>query len=400
MAKLRLRWAPDPYLRLGSAAVLAIVLTARSLAEVDGPLRLVRVRGGEYRGAREAARVTEDLWHGLQRFAGMESVSPARPLLILTFEKGLPAGVSFSAGSPPAFLPAHLVIRGDFEERLEELSEQMGRLALWVWAGCPGDPTQPRADWLAVGLAQNLSVYRRSRNRILAWERAEEGSLPEVREILYWIRMPSGPMTEKAICGHFVAWCLAETDGRTRIASLLNILASGGVLAPSRAYEILSAGRTNDVEESWKGWALRREGVPSGGLPLTPFCIRHARKAAGFPPAELRLSALLGDTPLSPFQALALRRHSLMTVAVQNRLRELRLAAIGAPEEVASILLDSQRFYLQMTGWTPLFVLRRKALELNQRLARLEERTLALQEWLDEWDSEVLFEESGWPSGE
>lgn len=380
--------------------MVTLALAARAVADVDGPLRIVRVRGGDYRGARETARTAEDIWHQLQRLSGFENVPSQKPLFHFDLRKEPPAGVTLIPGPAPDYVPFQFVIRGDSGRVEEELAEQMARVVLWIQAGCGGDPARPLADWLAVGLAQNLSPYRRVRNRILTWEWAVQGDLPTVRDILYWIRMPTGPMSEKAVCGQWVAWVLSEPGGGERLRTMVRTTGGGAELSAARAYEILTEGRTNDLEESWRTWALRREGVPSGGLPLTPFLIRQLRASVGVPPSDLALGSLLGEDPLSPAQVLALRDHPLLRQAVQNRTQALSLAVLGAPKELADLILGYQQVYRQMTGLTPSFLLKRRIRVLDGQMARLEDRTTALRDWLDEWDTDIFAEEIGLPSGE
>ncbi len=383
---MRLCWVHNSVL---AAVLLAAAqpVAARS-SEADGPLGLVVVSGGSYRQERDVARLAEDILHRLDSLSGRTRATPVKPLVRIALpdsEWGTPALIR---SVPHNGLPWRFEVRGDVRESFSDLAAHLARLDISLWTD-GGGQSVPQLDWLAVGLAENLSATRKARNREWTLMLAEEGRLPSLERILTWRRMPDGPMLEKAACGHAVGWMLAARGQTNLLDSILDQARRNGRVTADWLLPVLAGTAGEDPETAWRTEASRRDVIAGGGRPASALLFRQFREAIRTPASELGFAPARELTALSPWQLLAIRREPGVRQAAQARARSVRQFAVGAPPEIRDIALRYQAVFERVAGRVPAFWLRRRLRQADRALRELEDLTLARAAWLDRLEGEA-----------
>lgn len=367
---------------LALAAVAASPLVRSN--EVEGPLGLVKIMGGGYREARDAGRDAEDVLHRLESLTGLPLDTLSRPVAHLAlpdYAWGLPevAAVPSEKG-----IPWRIEVKGPYAEAIGDVNACLARLALSLWSGSAGKPLD-RGDWLAVGLAENLSPALRANNRNLSLQLSEEGRLPSLETIATWNRMPPGPMMEKAACGLAVGWMLALPQGKDLMAALVAELKAGRLPADRVLYLFKEHG-VPDPEGAWRAEAARRDVIAGGGRPLSPYLMRAFARSLLTPAQALGLGGIPELPALSPRQLLAVRKAPGARAAALERAGKIQDCIIGAPPELAEVGLQYKAVFEKMPGRTPAFMLRRRLARADLALRRLEDDLAARTVYVNRFD--------------
>lgn len=380
MANLRLWWVHSVVLSLLTAAVAGAAPAAPS--EVEGPLALVRVTGGGYREARDAARKAEDVLHRLESLGSQPFDTAYKPFVRLILPASPWGPPSLDVAPSSNGLPWRITLHGSYEDNAADLHAHLARLALTFWAGQGGFPLE-RGDWLAVGLAGNLFPLNKARNRELTQMLADEGRLPSLATIVTWNRMPDGPMMEKAAAAQAVSWLMTGPNNGDLQAILERMkqgrIAGDWIIA-------LEATRGVEPEAAWRAAAVKGDVLAGGLRPLSPMLFRQFHRTLLTAPAELGLDGGAGLPPLSPYQLLAVRGSPGVREAARARSEAVQKLAIGTPPELMAVALEYKNFFDGVAGHRPAFLLRRRLSASERLLRRLEDESAARAVWLDGFD--------------
>jgi hypothetical protein len=360
---------------------------------VEGPLGLVRVSGGSYHAARDVARQAEDVLHRLESLGGRPLAAPSKPLVhvVLPESDWGPASV----GAVPATngLPWRITVAGGFADAVEDFNAQLARLVLSLWTGSSGAPLS-RADWLAVGLAENLFPTAKAQNREWVMTLAEEGRLPTLEVILTWNRIPDGPMMEKAVCGQAAGWMLALPGERNPLGAILDQLKRGGRVTGDWLLPILAGASPEDPEALWRAGASKRDVISGGIRPLSPVLFSQFRAALQTPASVLGLGDARDLSRLSPYQLLAVRGAPGARQAALTRAEDVQKLAIGSSPELMEAALRYGSFFKGVAGRTPGFWLRRRLRQADRALRKLEDDAAARTMWMNRYETDADFPDS------
>jgi hypothetical protein len=394
MVNLRLRWVHS----LAAAAALASVAASPLVLSkdgdgplvrsknVEGPLGLVTITGGGYREARDAGRHAEDALHLFETLTGLPLDTMSRPvarLVLPDYVWGLP---DVEAIPSEKGIPWRIEVKGPYAEAAGDVNAHLARLALSLWTGNAGQPLE-RGDWLAVGLAENLSATQRAHNRHLTLQLAEEGRLPTLETIATWNRMPAGPLMEKAACGLAVGWMLDRPGNKDLMVALVADLKAGR-LPSDRLLSLLKEQGIEDPEAAWRAEASRRDVIAGGLRTMSPFLLREFRRSLQTPASAVGLGGIPELPSLSPRQLLAVRKSPAIRAAVQERIGEIQRGVIGAPPELLAVGLQYKAFFEKVPGLTPDFMLRGRLAEADKALRNLEDQLLARTAYVNRFDDD------------
>jgi hypothetical protein len=379
MVNLKLRWVLS---LLPFCAAAALLAAPPAPSDVEGPLGLVRVSGGGYREARDAARHLEDVFHRLETLGGRPFDTSFKPFVKLVLPASPWGPPSLDVSPSSNGLPWRIVVSGPLEDTIPDLNAYAARLALSLWSGQGGRPLD-RGDWLAVGLAGNLLPLSKARNRELTQQLVDEGRLPSLETIVTWNRMPDGPMMEKAAVCQAVAWMLTGPNNGDLPALLEQIrqdrVTGDWILA-------LEATRGGDPEVAWRAAAMKGDILAGGVRPFSPMLFRQFRQALLTPPTELGLDGSAGVPPLSPYQLLAVRGSTGAREAARLRSAAVQKMAVGTPPELMAVALRYKAFFDGLAGRSLSFMLRRRLRQAEQALRGVEDQAAARAEWVDLFD--------------
>ncbi len=389
-------WAHSLALATGLMVVSASAATRPS--DVEGPLGLVRVSGGEYRQARDVARQAEDVLHRLEALGNRPLIAPSKPLVWVVLPDSDWGPASVEAVQPANGLPWRITVTGAFEESSEDFNAHLARLVLSLWTGFSG-ASLSRADWLAVGLAENIFPTVKAQNREWVMTLAEEKRLPPLATILTWNRIPDGPMMEKAVCGQAVGWMLSLPEKRDVLGRLLDQLKRGGRLADDWLFPVLAGDTPEDPEWLWRAAATKRDVIAGGIRPLSPVLFRQFHDALQTPVSALGLEGPSELTSLSPYQLLAVRGRPGVRQAARLRAEDVQKLAIGSSPELMDVALRYRSVFQGIAGRTPAFWLRRRLRQADRALRELEDATAARTTWLNRFEANEDFPDSERPAG-
>jgi len=369
-----------------AAAGMAAPLRADT---VNGPLGLVRVEGGGYHEARDAARELEDLLHRLDSLYGAARPTPVKPLIHLALPERKDGRSSRVRLDLAAGLPGRVTVRGDWREAADDVAARLVRLDFMLRLGGPGRAV-PRVDWLTTGVAESLQAAQRARNREWTQILAETGPLPTLAEIASWRRIPDGPMLEKGVCGHAVQWMLAERGGTGLLFRIQERLRRDGDLTAAALLAELDQPGATAPEAAWRAAASDPDVIVGGRREAGPLLIGRFRAALQTPAAEVGLDRVAGPFVLSPAQLLAVRTAPGVRPAARSRARALRTFAVGTPPELRDQALAYAAFFDRLAGRrVPAFWLRRRLARMERVRRNWEDLTLARLAWMEGLDAEA-----------
>ncbi len=385
------RW--DPSLALVAVFLSVAASAATRPSDVEGPLGLVRVTGGSYREARDVARQAEDVLHRLEALGGRPLATPSKPLVRVCLPESSWGSASVEACPATNGLPWRIVVQGPWEAADADFNAQLARLVLSLWTGSSGAPLS-RADWLAVGLAENLFPTVKAQNREWVMALAEEGRLPTLGTILTWNRIPDGPMMEKAACGQAVGWMLSLPGQRDVLGALLDQLKRGDRVTAGWLLPRLAGDTPEDPELLWRAAAAKRDVIAGGIRPLSPVLFRQFYAALQTPAAALGLDGGSELTALSPYQLLAVRGSPEARQAARLRAEDVKKLAVGSAPELTAVALRYAHFFQGVAGHMPAFWLRRRLRQADRALRELEDAVSARTVWMNQFESNGDFPDS------
>lgn len=179
-------------------------------------------------------------------------------------------------------------------------------------------------DWLSAGVAQNLYLALRTRNRQVAvrrWLKNEEMSFSSILDLEH---LPDGRWCEKAFCGLAVDWIASSPETAAAFESMFSALAAGDRITTNSMGRLMATGDSGrELEKGWDLWLASQTlvkqslgGVSSERLEALKHLLAAPPDEMGIPagegvPSTLTMKKLIKyrDAPWMPLYATRLNLH-------------------------------------------------------------------------------------------
>lgn len=275
---------------------------------------------------------------------------------------------------------------GDLERADELLCRAL--TAGWLEAsrkGASGDGGSALPVWLTLGMAQNVNMERRLRNRGLLSAWRLDGGLPAVSTALQWQSVPEGWPRYRAVCGMMLGWMSACGDKGSPCLRILEHLGeTGGVTADWLAVNVVGVRSVSGMDEAWRTWMSRQSGLIQTFGELSSRWIAQLRSEI-----PLVVTAAGVEEVLSGQDAIRRRREHGVARAALEKSQRLRMLTIGKAPELTAAGEDYARFYDSLSEGAPYWVLRYQLRRAERAVDDLDTLTRRREAYLDAVEQEL-----------
>lgn len=276
---------------------------------------------------------------------------------------------------------------GDDPERLDELLCR-ALVAGYMEEHRRRGGEQPLPEWLTMGLAQNLRMEQRVRNRSLVTVMRMNGALPGVGDFTRWQFLPAGWPRYRSLCGMLVAWIGTYGEKDSPYARILGRLAEGGTVTPEwLAVEVTGSGSIQGMEAAWHAWVGRQGSLVQTFGELSLVLIAQLE-------AEIPLvmgGGGMGEwgVTLSPREAIRQRGTPAVAAAALEKAQRLRVLTLGKAPELVAAGEGFARVYEDLANGAPGMLLWFELRRAESDLDGLADLTRRRESYLDAVEKEL-----------
>lgn len=250
-------------------------------------------------------------------------------------------------------------------------------------------------EWLTTGVAQNLRMEQRVRNRnvVSAWR--VQDSLPEIGAMIRWESLPAGWLRQRALCGMLVNWISTHSRDGSPFLRILDRLADGEPLTPEwLAVEVAGSDSIAAMQADWITWMRRQSNLVQSFGEISPSLIGQLQ--AEIPLVLAAAGPGAPESVFTPRMALQARKDAAVLAAALEKSRKLRVLTLGRASELMSAGERYARFYEDLVNGAPSLLLRYRIHQADAELERLAELTRRRSAYLDAVEGEAEARRRGW----
>jgi len=237
-------------------------------------------------------------------------------------------------------------------------------------------------EWFSMGVAQNLKLASRVRNRdvLTAWRTGTP--VPAVADVIRWQALPEGWPRYRSVCGMFLNWLGTFGRDAAPYDRILNLLAGNGMVTSEwLAGDLTGIGSASDMEAAWREWVGRQSNVIQSFGELSSVLIERLA-------SELPLivpSDKVGDLPmrLSPREAIGKRDLQAVSVAAMEKAQSLRALTLGKAKELVEVGGLYACFYESLSKGSMVMVLKYRLGKAEKALEKLADLTRKREAYMD-----------------
>jgi len=243
-------------------------------------------------------------------------------------------------------------------------------------------------EWLTMGMAQNLRMEQRLRNRTVLTAMRSESGTPGIADAMKWRTIPAGWPRHRAVCGMIVAWMGSYGEKGSPYARILDRLAEGGEVTPEwLAVEVTGSGSVQGMEAAWENWVGRQGNLVQTFGELSSDLISQLK-------LEIPLAAGAAVTGgcavvLEPREAIRERAVPWVAQAALEKAQRLRVLTLGKAEELVAAGERFARFYEDLANGAPVLLLRYEIRRAEAELRELASLTRQREIYLDGIENEL-----------
>lgn len=253
-------------------------------------------------------------------------------------------------------------------------------------------------EWLTMGMAQNLRMEQRVRNRnvVSAWR--VQDSLPEIGAMMRWESLPAGWPRQRALCGMLVNWISTHNREGSPFVRILERLAGGEPLTPEwLAVKVAGSESIAAMQAEWVTWMRRQSNLVQSFGEISPALIEQLQAEI---PLVIRDSETGGpESAFTPRMAIQARKDAAVLAAALEKSRRLRVLTLGRASELMAAGERYARFYEDLVNGAPSLLLRYRIHQADAELGRLAELTRRRSAYLDTVERESEDRRRGWVDG-
>lgn len=245
-------------------------------------------------------------------------------------------------------------------------------------------------QWLSTGLARNLDMSAKMRNRKLMKTGFSGEKRPPASAVLQWDELPAGWNRDRALCGMVAAW-VATLKGGDAVKDMCDRLAQGGMLTVEwMATQIAGAGSVDEMDRAWSLWIERQDRLVQEFGELSSIALEELKSETVVSPISS------GATPRGPGRTGYTARELIdaaskspaLRVLAGDRAQRIRALTVGKAPEIVEAGNLYVRFFDGVASGSWRMTLRARLSKADSAFDRLMDLTRAREAYLDAIENE------------